>query len=159
MLGLGLGGFADGIVMHQLLQWHNMASAVVPPVTMEAMRRNMAWDGLFHLVTLALAVTGIFLLLAEAHRGAQLPRRRVLAGQLLLGWGIFNLVEGVIDHHVLGLHHVRDLPVHQPLYDWLFLGVGGVGLIVVGWMLATRGELAATVRTRQADALARLVER
>jgi hypothetical protein len=32
----------------------------------------------------------------------------------------------------LGLHHVRDLPSHVPLYDWIFLLVGGVGLLLVG---------------------------
>ncbi|MCK1539441.1 DUF2243 domain-containing protein, partial [Bradyrhizobium sp. 176] len=26
LLGLGLGGFFDGIVFHQLLQWHHMLS-------------------------------------------------------------------------------------------------------------------------------------
>jgi uncharacterized membrane protein len=24
LLGLGLGGFIDGIVMHQILQWHHL---------------------------------------------------------------------------------------------------------------------------------------
>jgi len=51
---------------------------------------------------------------------------------------VFNLVEGVIDHHLLELHHVRDLPVHEPLYDSIFLLVGGVGFLVLGWAL-TRG--------------------
>ena len=51
---------------------------------------------------------------------------------MLLGWGGFNLVEGLIDHHLLNLHHVRDLPAHVPAYDWLFLLVGGVGFAVVG---------------------------
>ena len=27
---------------------------------------------------------------------------------LLVGWGAFNLVEGTIDHEILGIHHVRD---------------------------------------------------
>jgi uncharacterized membrane protein len=30
LLGLGLGGFFDGIVLHQILQWHHMLSAVKP---------------------------------------------------------------------------------------------------------------------------------
>ena len=51
------------------------------------------------------------------------------------GWGAFNLVEGIINHHVLELHHVRDLPAHVPLYDWLFLLFGGVGLILAGLLL------------------------
>jgi uncharacterized membrane protein len=41
----------------------------------------------------------------------------------------------VIDHHLLGLHHVRDLPAHVPLYDWLFLAIAGVGFIIVGRLL------------------------
>jgi uncharacterized membrane protein len=26
-LGIGLGGFVDGIVLHQILQWHHMSTA------------------------------------------------------------------------------------------------------------------------------------
>jgi uncharacterized membrane protein len=135
VLGLGLGGFADGIALHQIAQWHNMASAKVPPTTMEAMRQNMAWDGWFHVATLLLTIIGVYLLLADARRGRKLPTAGTLTGQLLLGWGVFNLVEGLVDHHLLGLHHVRDIPVHVPLYDWIFLGVGGVLLTVVGWRI------------------------
>jgi uncharacterized membrane protein len=76
------------------------------------------------------------LLLSHARAGRRLPDRRSFTGQLLLGWGAFNLVEGIIDHHVLEIHHVRDLPMHVPIYDWLFLGIGGVGLLLIGWWLA-----------------------
>jgi Predicted membrane protein (DUF2243) len=47
VLGVGLGGFVDGITLHQIMQWHNMGSAVLPPTTMDAMAQNMVWDGLF----------------------------------------------------------------------------------------------------------------
>jgi uncharacterized membrane protein len=46
-----MGGFADGIAAHQIMQWHNMGSAVLLPLTMEAMSQNMVWDGEFHLAT------------------------------------------------------------------------------------------------------------
>ena len=136
VLGVGLGGFADGIALHQIAQWHNMGSAVLPPTTMDAMRRNMAWDGWFHAVTLAVTTVGVYLLLRDARAGAALPGPAAFTGQLLLGWGLFNLVEGLVDHHALDLHHVRDLPAHVPAYDWAFLALGGVGLVVVGWLLA-----------------------
>ncbi len=136
VLGIGLGGFADGIALHQIAQWHNMGSAIVPPVTMAAMKQNMAWDGWFHAATLAITVVGTFMLLGAARRGALLPTPAQLFGQLLLGWGAFNLVEGLIDHHLLGIHHVRDMPAHVPMYDWVFLGVGGILFIAVGWMLS-----------------------
>ena len=57
---------------------------------------------------------------------------------MLLGWGSFNLLEGIVDHHVLNLHHVRDLPEHVPVYDWLFLAIGGVGFIIAGAWMAHR---------------------
>jgi uncharacterized membrane protein len=136
VLGLGLGGFIDGILLHQIAQWHNMGSAVLPPTTMDAMMQNMRWDGWFHAATLVLTIVGVLELWREGQRGVAPSSLRVLVGQMILGWGIFNLVEGIIDHHLLELHHVRDLPLHVPAYDWLFLLLGGVGLIVVGWLMS-----------------------
>jgi uncharacterized membrane protein len=132
LLGVGLGGFADGIVLHQIAQWHNMGSAVVPPTTMEAMSQNMVWDGLFHAAMWVVTVVGVYLLRAAP---AQDETVTAFTGQMLFGWGGFNIIEGLIDHHLLDLHHVRDLPVHVPLYDWLFLGMGGILLLALGWML------------------------
>jgi uncharacterized membrane protein len=132
LLGAGLGGFVDGILLHQIAHWHNMASSAVPPVTLEAMQQNMAWDGWFHAAVWVFTLVGIYWLLNDARRGARLPTPKSLTGLLFIGWGLFNLVEGLIDHHVLGLHHVRDLPAHVPLYDWLFLGIGGVGFMLLG---------------------------
>jgi uncharacterized membrane protein len=133
---MGLGGFVDGILLHQILQWHNMGSARVPPVTLQAAQANMRWDGFFHAGVWLLTVVGMYLLLRAARTGALLPSPLAFTGQLVLGWGIFNLVEGTVGHHLLQLHHVRDLPMHVPLYDWLFLIVGGVGLILLGRLLA-----------------------
>lgn len=135
VLGVGLGGFLDGITLHQIAQWHNMGSAVLPPVTMEAMRQNMVWDGLFHLATWTITLIGVLMLWSTARVGAVAESAREFTGELLMGWGAFNLVEGIIDHHLLGLHHVRDIPVHVPIYDWAFLGIGGLGLLLIGWAL------------------------
>jgi uncharacterized membrane protein len=134
VLGLGLGGFIDGIALHQLAQWHNMGSAVLPPDTMDAMRRNMTWDGQFHAATWLLTFIGTLMLWSD--RQASAPAFRILIGQLILGWGLFNLVEGIVDHHLLGLHHVRDIPVHVPAYDWWFLAIGGGALIAAGLWLS-----------------------
>jgi uncharacterized membrane protein len=138
LLGLGLGGFADGISLHQIAQWHNMGSAILPPITMEAMKSNMLWDGLFHAAVWTMTLVGVYWLLSDARKGKVLPNVSSFTGLLVLGWGIFNLVEGIIDHHVLNLHHVRDIPVHVPLYDWLFLAIGGVGFILIGLGMSRR---------------------
>jgi len=135
LLGVGLGGFIDGIVLHQIAHWHQMLSAVLPPDNMEAMRANMAADGWFHLATWLATLGGVLLLWSTMRGAGRLPSTRSFCGYMLAGWGLFNLAEGIVDHHVLELHHVRDLPAHLPLYDWLFLIVGGVGFILAGLAL------------------------
>ena len=68
-LGIGLGGFLDGILLHQIMQWHNMGSAVLPPTTMDAMAQNMVWDGMFHAATLVLALVGVLMLWSDGSLG------------------------------------------------------------------------------------------
>lgn len=129
-LGVGMGGFVDGIVFHQLLQVHNMLSARRPPTSVVNLEVNMFWDGLFHAFTWLATAAGIALLF-RAGRRADVPwSGRVLVGAMLAGWGTFNLVEGVIDHHVLHVHHVVDR-LGVSVWDWAFLG-SGVVLIIVG---------------------------
>jgi uncharacterized membrane protein len=107
LLGVGIGGMVDGIVLHQLLQWHNMVSGWYPPTSLENLRINTVADGLFHSVTWLVIVAGIFALWRAAQKTAP-PRMRWLAGALLVGWGLFNVVEGLIDHTILGVHHVNE---------------------------------------------------
>ncbi len=135
LLGIGLGGFVDGIVLHQIAQWHQMLSAVVPPESMEAMKRNMAADGWFHAAVWIATFAGVLMLWRAVRGPGALPPTRSLLGTMLLGWGGFNLVEGGINHHLLELHHVHDLPQHVPAYDWTFLLVGGIGFLMAGLAL------------------------
>lgn len=136
LLGIGLGGILDGIVLTQVLQWHSMLSGTLPQESMEAMRVSMAADGVFNLVTWLLTLAGLFSLWSAFGRPGTLPSTKAFAGFLLLGWGWFNLVEGLLNHLLLGLHHVRDLPQHVPAYDWLFFVVGGIGFIAAGSALS-----------------------
>jgi uncharacterized membrane protein len=134
LLGVGLGGFLDGIVLHQIAHWHQMLSAQVPPETVEAMRRNMTADGWFHFATWVVTFAGVLVLWSGIRGPGRLPATRTLFGYMLAGWGLFNLVEGIVGHHILELHHVRDLPTHIAFYDWAFLIVSGA-LILIGLAL------------------------
>lgn len=127
VLGLGIGGFVDGIVIHQLLGWHHMLSGWYPGDE----HLNMLGDGAFHLLCLLLVLVGVALLNAVG----RLPAR-VLWGGVVAGWGVFNVVEGLVDHLVLGVHHVRHGP-DQLAYDLGFL-VLGVALAVGGLLVARR---------------------
>ena len=156
LLGVGMGGFVDGILFHQLLQWHNMLSArypstgVGPPpgADLAAFRRdievNMFWDGLFHAFTWLVTLLGIGQLFSAGRRGDVPWSGRTLVGAMLLGWGLFNVVEGVIDHHLLHVHHVReDLGVSA--WDYGFLA-SGVLLMAAGWLLVRAGRRHAAPR-------------
>ena len=138
VLGIGLGGFIDGILLHQIWQVHAMLSARVPLTTMENMQTNMTADGVFHAVVWAATLIGIIMLFNAGKRSEVFFSDRVFYGSMLAGWGIFNVVEGVIDHHILEVHHVVQRLGHS-MWDWLFLGVSAV-LILVGWMIAKGGR-------------------
>jgi uncharacterized membrane protein len=150
-LGLGMGGFVDGILLHQVLQWHQMLSSWIPPVDLVDAKVNMVWDGFFHIATWTMTMTGL-VLLWRAGKMADVPHSdRIFAGGLVLGWGIFNVVEGIVDHEILGVHHVHP-GADQTAWDIGFL-IFGAFLIGVGRSLIRRGRIeAATGRLRPAIA-------
>jgi uncharacterized membrane protein len=134
VLGIGVGGFVDGIVAHQLLEWHHMLSSWYPLNGEHNMRVNMVGDALFHLFCLIVVLVGIGLL---AHARRPDARGHRLVGWIIAGWGVFNLVEGVVDHLLLGVHHVRSGP-DQLAYDLGFLALGLVLLVGGAWLGRSR---------------------
>ncbi len=135
-MGLGLGGFIDGIVLHQILQWHHMVSDTEgnPVTTVQGLETNTLADGLFHAATWVFVVLGMSGLMAAWRQGRRAPSPLFHVGLLLTGWGVFNVVEGLIAHQLLGVHHVRDDVGAPQSWDIGFLILGGL-LIVVGWAL------------------------
>ncbi|MEU9236020.1 DUF2243 domain-containing protein [Streptomyces subrutilus] len=148
VLGVGIGGFADGILLHQLLQWHHMLSSTdedhigvkyYNPHTVSGLEMNTLWDGLFHTVCWLAVLLGLAILYARVtHDRRRVWTSRVLWGWMLVGWGLFNLVEGVLDHHILGIHHVYAGD-DQVWWDLGFLAVGAL-LVVGGWLLQRSGR-------------------
>jgi uncharacterized membrane protein len=148
ILGVGLGGFLDGILLHQILQWHHMLTSsatanidigTYPATTIPGLQMNTLWDGLFHTVTWLAVLIGLGMLYSRVigSRG-RVWTSRVLWGWVLVGWGLFNLVEGIIDHHILGIHHVVS-GQFQTLADLLYLAVGAL-LLLSGWLLQRSGR-------------------
>lgn len=130
VLGIGLGAFVDGIVLHQLLQWHEMLSSVYPPVDVVSVKYNMVWDGVFHAFAWLVCAVGIGMMFAErSNRSAW--SGRIFVGALVAGWGVFNLVEGVVDHLVLHIHHVHP-GSHELAWDLGFITLGGAAVIALG---------------------------
>ncbi|TDK34304.1 DUF2243 domain-containing protein [Rhizobium deserti] len=140
--GLGLGGFFDGIILHQVLQWHHMVtSAGFPPNSVDNLKLNTLLDGLFHVCTYIFLVVGLVTLWRSAHRRHFYWSSKLLIGSLLLGFGLFNVVEGVVNHQILGLHHVNET---VPSEQWIYWDIGfliwGVGMLAGGWLLLKKGQ-------------------
>jgi uncharacterized membrane protein len=135
LIGTGMGGFVDGIVLHQLLQWHNMLSTVRPATDLVQMKYNMFWDGVFHALTWCATAGGIARLWMAGKRADVVWSTPAFVGAMLVGWGLFNFVEGLVDHHLLGLHHVRP-GQHEQAWDLGFLASGV--LLIGGGVAALR---------------------
>jgi uncharacterized membrane protein len=141
LFGLGLGGFFDGIVLHQVLQWHHMlTSAGYPADSVVNLEVNTFADGLFHASTYGFVVAGLAVLWRRARRRHLRWSGKLLVGTLLMGFGLFNVVEGVVDHQLLGLHHVNET---VPRGQWVYWDVGfllwGAAMLAGGWWLWRAG--------------------
>ena len=144
LLGLGLGGLFDGIVLHQLLQWHHLVtSAGYPPDSVENLKINTFWDGVFHAGTYVFVVLGLLALWRASRHGHVLWSGKVLLGSMLVGFGTFNLVEGIVDHQILELHHVNET---APREHWIFWDLAflawGAAMLTGGWLLLRAGRRA-----------------
>lgn len=139
LFGLGLGGFFDGIVLHQILQWHHMVtSAGYPADSLENLKLNTLLDGLFHAAAYGFVVAGLVLFWRTARRAQLRWSGKLLVGSLAMGFGLFNLVEGTVNHQVLGLHHVNET---VPRDQWIYWDAGfllwGAAMLAGGWRLLT----------------------
>ena len=132
-LGIGLGGFFDGIVLHQILQWHHMLSNVKPLINRSNIDLNVLADGFFHVFDFFMILVGIVLLWQAGKRNDVPWSSTTFFGSVIMGVGLFDLVEGIIDHQILGVHHVKPGP-NEFAWDMGFLALGAF-LAVIGWLM------------------------
>ena len=127
-------------MLHQILQWHHMLTSEgsYPAATVAGLETNTLADGLFHAAAWILSAVGAWLLWRACRHG-DVGSGRVLVGWAVVGWGVFNLVEGLVDHQLLGIHHVREGAGHETAYDLAFLALSAA-LALVGWSLTRSRE-------------------
>jgi len=131
VLGFALGGFFDGILLHQILQWHHLLS-LVPGI--DDLRLQVLWDGWFHALMYLVALAGLIGLWRLQRRGAG-NWGWPLAGAVLVGFGLWHVVDSVLSHWLLGIHRIR-LDTDNPLaWDLLWLALFGIVPLLIGWRL------------------------
>jgi uncharacterized membrane protein len=137
VLGIALGGFFDGILLHQVLQWHHLLS-LVPGEAFRDLGTQILADGLFHVLMYLVTVAGLWMLWrrrdALRHAGAA----KAVAGGALLGFGIWNVIDVGFFHWILGIHRIRVNVSNPMAYDVGWLLAFGVSALLAGWYVLKR---------------------
>ena len=122
--GLGAIAFIDETVFHQLLHWHHFYDKSTLAV-------GLISDGLFHAFSWFATVASLFMV---AHlRKLRVWDKRSWLGAAILGAGVFQLYDGIIQHKVFRLHQIRyDVDIFY--YD-LVWNVLAIFMILIGWGL------------------------
>jgi uncharacterized membrane protein len=128
LAGFGLAAFIDETVFHQLLHWHHFYDR-------STMAVGLVSDGLFHAFGFTAMVVGLFLMADSLRRGGFVPKRWWAA--LLIGWGGFQLYDGIVQHKILRLHQIR---YHVTLWPYDVSWNVIAALLIIGGILLLRGQ-------------------
>ena len=132
IVGFAFSAFFDGILLHQVLQWHHLLSLASGELFRD-IRVQLLADGLFHVMSYFLAVGGLVLL--WRHRGSE-PSDRIVLAWAVFGFAAWQSVDVILVHWAIGLHRVRvDVP--SPLrwdIGWL-IAFGLLPLLAGLWLL------------------------
>lgn len=130
VLGFALGGLFDGILLHQILQWHHLLS-LVPGI--DTIRSQVLWDGYFHALMYLLAVVGLWGLWTSREQFREACGSASL-GALLAGFGIWHLVDAVLSHWLLGIHRIKLDSANPLLWDLGWATAFGIVPLLIGWL-------------------------
>lgn len=151
LLGVALGGFFDGILLHQILQWHHLLGDV-EAAAVQDLRVQLLADGLFHLLMYLFAAVALWRLWRHrAALGAPGAAAR-LGGSVLLGFGLWHVLDAVLSHWLTGIHRIRGDAADPLFWDLLWLAVFGLVPLALGLWLRRRPPPAAGPGARRAAA-------
>jgi uncharacterized membrane protein len=153
VIGFGLSGFFDGILLHQVLQWHHLLS-LVPGAVFRDLGTQILADGLFHVFMYLVTAAGLWLLWrARAALSDEGVGWRAVAGGGLTGFGVWNFIDVGLFHWTLGIHRIRINAPDPMLYDVSWLIALGAIPFAIGWLLLRSDKARPTGGGRNAGAI------
>jgi len=153
VIGFGLSGFFDGILLHQILQWHHLLS-LVPGAVFRDLGTQILADGLFHVLMYLITAAGLWLLWrGRAALSGDGVGWRAVAGGGLAGFGVWNFIDVGFFHWTLGIHRIRVNVPDPMLYDVSWLVILGVIPVAIGWLLLRSDRARPTGGGRGAGAM------
>ncbi len=137
LIGFALGGFFDGILLHQILQWHHLLSGIEAEALRD-LRAQVLADGLFHALMYLVAAAGLWMLYCSRKELTGARADRNLVADILIGFGVWHVIDAVLSHWLTGIHRIR-MDVPEPiLWDLGWLAVFGLPPLVLGLLMKRR---------------------
>jgi uncharacterized membrane protein len=134
LLGFALAGFFDAILLHQVLQWHHLLTEMQSDPFHDRSVQILA-DGLLDLLMYVIAAAGLWLLWSARREFAEPGADRLLLARGLIGFGVWHMLDGLVVHWLLGLHHIRADSPNPLFWDLLWFFLFGVLFVAAGWRL------------------------
>lgn len=131
-LGFALSGFFDGILLHQVLQWHHLLSGVAPSETPQDLRFQILADGLFHVSHYLFALLGLWLIWTRRAAFAVPGVERRFTGWALIGFGSWHVLDAVLSHWLLQIHRIRMDSAYPLFWDLAWLIPFGLAVLALG---------------------------
>ena len=128
VFGFGFSGLIDVLLLHHILQWHHLLSGIYPMNTLAGLRTNIFADGWFSVGMVVIAGIGAGVVWRAERRTREPLAVRPIAGSAVMGLGVFDLYDAVVDHALLGLHQPLSMGgkynPHWAVVSLLIIGVG-----------------------------------
>jgi uncharacterized membrane protein len=148
LIGFALGGFFDGVLLHQILQWHHLLSAL-PAEALRDLRMQVFADGVFHALMYVIGAAGLWMLYRARRDFSGARADRILLGATLIGFGAWHVLDALVSHWLLGIHRIR-MDVGNPLaWDIGWLVVFGLTPLFAGFALRRRHPRDAAIPDRR----------
>jgi uncharacterized membrane protein len=137
LFGFGLGGFFDGILLHQILQWHHLLSSVRSD-GLATLQGQVVADGVFHGLMYLVALVGLGLLLRARAELAQPAAGQRFVADFLVGFGAWHVVDALLSHWLTGIHRIRMDAANPLFWDVLWLVLFGLVPIAIAMLMRRR---------------------
>lgn len=137
LLGFSLGGFFDGILLHQVLQWHHLLSNV-EGAKFQNIETQILADGMFHGLMYFIGFAGLWKLWRARQDYAKAGADKLLLGNAFIGFGVWHILDSILSHWILGTHRIRIEAENVLFWDLLWFFVFGIAFVAIGALIRKR---------------------
>lgn len=131
LFGIGFVAFIDEALFHQLLHWHHFYDKSTTAI-------GLISDGLFHAFSWFATIGGLFMFADLRRRNS--VQFKIWWGGFLLGSGIFQLYDGIIQHKLMKIHQIRYVD-NVIYYDLAWNLLAAIMIVIgIGLIYRTRGK-------------------